>query len=84
MSETTNNMTLQISGELPYCVLGWRTPEDQIGPELVAVYGPVPTKQDAEALKAALEMACGPDPYFTISTIHPVHLGNAANPGAAH
>ena len=45
---------LQIGGELPYAVVGTRRQFEDSEVEIVAVYGPVPTEEDAEALKASL------------------------------
>ena len=52
-------MHLQISGDLPHVVLGWRTydRDDDIPADLVAVYGPVPTAEDAERLIETLTAA---------------------------
>lgn len=45
---------LQIGGELPYAAVGFRQQFEDSPMEIVAVYGPVPSEQDAEALKNSL------------------------------
>src|SRR6185503_9024305 len=50
-----NAMHIQIAGERPWAVLEFHHADDRVEPELTAIYGPVPTREDAEALKAALE-----------------------------
>lgn len=45
---------LQIGGELPYAVVGYRRQFEDSEVEIVAIYGPVPSEEDAEELKAAL------------------------------
>lgn len=45
---------LQVGGELPYAVVGYRQQFEDSAIEIVAVYGPVPSEQDAEALKDSL------------------------------
>lgn len=51
----SHSLHLQISGDLPWCVLGWRLFEhEDIEPELAAVYGPVPSQDAAEQLAQEL------------------------------
>ena len=51
---------LQVGGELPYAVVSTRQQFEDSSVEIVAVYGPVPTKEDAEELAAVLkEMGIG-------------------------
>lgn len=51
----SDSLHLQISGELPWCVLGWHTSiHSDVEPELVAIYGPVPSQQAAELLAQSL------------------------------
>ena len=45
---------LQIGGELPYAVVGYTQQFDDSPIEIVAIYGPVPSEQDADALKDSL------------------------------
>lgn len=45
---------MQIGGEMPYAVVGYRQQFDDSPIEIAAVYGPVPSQQDADALKEAL------------------------------
>ena len=69
-------MLLQISGDLPWCVAGWRTYEDtDVAPDLIAIYGPVPTKEDADRLAitlADLTPGAGETALFTVVRAHPV------------
>jgi len=53
---------LQIGGELPWAVVGTRRQFEDSEVEVVHTYGPVPTEEDAEALKEALtDMGLGDD-----------------------
>lgn len=68
-------MHLQLSGALPHVVLGWRTHDEQydIPPELVAVYGPVNTLEDAQRLVATLlESFPGDEENYTVMPAFPV------------
>lgn len=72
----TDSLHLQISGDLPWCVLGWRTFEhEDVEPEIAAVYGPVPSKEAAERLAESLK-ALAPgldaDAKFTVMPTFPV------------
>ena len=74
---------LQISGELPLCVLGWRFSEhEDVAPDLAAVYGPLPSQDAAERLIAALTQLI-PDAdsvmNFTVVPIFPV-VSRSADP----
>lgn len=85
MSDTTPAMHLQVTGELPVVVLGWRTHDEQydIPPELIAVYGPVPTQEDAERLIETLTGAfpAGDDNY-TVMPAFPVRLAPGGSDSA--
>jgi hypothetical protein len=65
---------LQISGDLPWVVLGWRTyPEHGLEPELVAIYGPVPTQDEAAQLVQTLtEVFPAHEENFTVMPTFPV------------
>ena len=56
MNDATSGFQIQISGDMPWVVLGWRTyPEiDAEARDLIAVYGPVPTREAADRLIATL------------------------------
>jgi hypothetical protein len=45
---------LQVGGDLPYAVVGHRRQYEDSEAEIVAVYGPVPSRRDAEELASAL------------------------------
>ena len=76
MNDTTPAVHIQISGNLPWCVAGWRTYEDtDVAPDLIAVYGPVPTKEDADRLAitlADLTPGAGETALFTVVRACPV------------
>lgn len=80
------SLHLQISGALPWCVLGWRTFEhEDVSPELAAVYGPVASKDAAERLVETLgQLIPGAESVmkFTVVPIFPV-LSLAAGAGVA-
>lgn len=72
---------VQISGGLPWCVLGWHTSQfDDVPDELVTAYGPVSTKEEAERLAEALAQAApgsGESAKFTAMQIFPVQSAPA-------
>jgi hypothetical protein len=58
---------LQIGGELPYVVVGYRRQFEDSEVDIVAIYGPVPSEEDAEALGEALtDMGLGNDQTFSV------------------
>jgi hypothetical protein len=67
-------MHLQISGDLPQVVLGWRTyPEHGLEPDLIAVYGPLPTQEEAARLvQTLMETFPANDDSYTVMPIFPV------------
>jgi hypothetical protein len=79
MDETTTALHLQISGDLPWVVLGWRHfDDDELAPDLIGVYGPVPSKPIADDLAAVLAQAFptnGDLTRFTVEPAHPVRTG---------
>jgi hypothetical protein len=80
-----NTMHIQITGDLPWVVCGWRTyPEHgDIEPELVAVYGPLPTQGDAAALVATLMEAFPTrEENFTAMQSFPVRLAPGGSDSA--
>lgn len=70
---------IQLGGETTWCVTGWRTydQDDDSAPDLVAVYGPVPTKGDAERLAQALAgmtPGAGATALFTVVRACPIQI----------
>lgn len=75
MSEPIPTVHLQISGDLPWIVLGWRTFEqyDDVDDELVAAYGPVSSEAAAQDVVKALEDTnVGAEYRFAVKPICPV------------
>ena len=83
MNETPA-MSIQLSGDLPFVVLGWRHfDDDEIAPDLIGVYGPVASKQNADDLAAALAQAFPPNgdlTRFTVEPAHPVRIEPGPDP----
>lgn len=80
-----SSMHLQITGDLPWVVHGWRTFEqyEDVSDELVATYGPVLTKDAAEELAKALEDAgVGAERKYTLMPIYPVRRLRKVEPVA--
>lgn len=71
-----DGLNMQLSGDLPWVALGWKTyPQHGLEPSLIAIYGPVDSREEAAALVATLlEIFPGDEDNYTVMPLFKVRV----------